>query len=45
MASDHNIEILDRKNLDFVVERNELDKLKTKIKDVFKIKYTYELLK
>ena len=45
MASDHNIEILDRKNLEFVVERNELDKLKTDIKDEFKIKYTYELLK
>ena len=45
MAKDHNIEILDRKNLEFVVERKLLDKLKTKIKDEFKVKFTYELLK
>jgi hypothetical protein len=45
IAKEKNVEILDRKNLEFVVERKQLDKLKTKIKDDFKVKYTYELLK
>ena len=45
IAKERNVELLDRKNLEFVVERKQLDKLKTKIKDDFKVKYTYELLK
>jgi hypothetical protein len=45
IAREKHAEILDRTNLEFVVERKQLDKLKTKIKDDFKVKYTYELLK
>ena len=45
IARDHHAEELDIKNLEFVIERKQLDKLKTKIKDEFKVKYTYELLK
>jgi hypothetical protein len=45
IAKEQNVELLDRSNLEFVVERKQLDKLKTKIKDDFKVKYSYELLK
>ena len=45
IARDQHAEELDSKNLEFVIERKQLDKLKTKIKDEFKVKYTYELLK
>jgi hypothetical protein len=45
IAKEQNAEPLDRKNLEFVVERKQLDKLKTKSKDEFMVKYTYELLK
>ena len=38
------VTLLDRNNLEFTIERKQLDKLKTKIKDNFKVKYTYELL-
>ena len=44
LAKDHGIELLDRTKLEFTVERKQLDKLKTKINDDFKVKYTYELL-
>ena len=45
LAKEKGVPLLDRQNLEFVVERKYLDKLKTEIKDEFKIKYTYELLK
>jgi hypothetical protein len=45
IAKEQNVQLLDPKNLEFVIERKQLDKLKTKIKDEFKVKYTYELLK
>ena len=45
LAKENNVELLNQKNLEFVIERKQLDKLKTKIKDEFKVKYTYELLK
>ena len=44
-AREKGVPLLDRQNLEFVVEKKYLDKLKTEIKDEFKIKYTYELLK
>ena len=44
LAKEHNVECLDRKNLEFTIERKQLDKLKTKLKDDFKVKYIYELL-
>jgi len=43
-AREKGVPLLDRKNLEFVVERKYLDKLKTELPDDFKIKYTYELL-
>jgi phosphatidylinositol-3,4,5-trisphosphate 3-phosphatase/dual-specificity protein phosphatase PTEN len=45
LARDLKIPVLDRENLEFTIERKQLDKLKTKLKDPFKVKYTYELLK
>ena len=45
LAQKKGVPLLDRKHLEFVVERKYLDKLKTEINDEFKIKYTYELLK
>ena len=45
LAKEKGVPLLDRQNLEFVVEKKYLDKLKTEIKDEFKIKYTYELLK
>ena len=44
LAKDKGVEPLDRTNLSFTIERKFLDKLKTKIRDDFKVKYTYELL-
>ena len=44
LAKENGIELLDRKNLAFTIERKQLDKLKTKLNDEFKVKYTYELL-
>ena len=45
LARNKGVELLDRKHLEFVIEKKYLDKLKTEIQDEFKIKYTYELLK
>ena len=45
IAIEHNAELLDRNNLTFTIERKELDKLKTKLKDDFKVKIIYQLLK
>ena len=45
LAREKNVTLLDRSNLEFIIERKQLDKLKTKIKDEFKCKYTFELLK
>ena len=44
LAREKKVTLLDRNNLEFTIERKQLDKLKTKIKDNFKVKYTYELL-
>ena len=45
LAKDKGVEPLDRSNLTFTIERKKMDKLKTKIRDEFCVKYTYELLK
>ena len=45
LAKEKFVLLLERDNLEFTVERKQLDKLKTKIKDDFKVKYTYQLLK
>ena len=45
LAKDKGVELLDRNNLEFTIERNHLDKLSTKIKDEFGVKFTYELIK
>ena len=44
LAREKKVTLLDRDNLEFTIERKQLDKLKTKLKDNFKVKYTYELL-
>ena len=44
IAKECNVQLLDRQNLSFTIDRKQLDKLKTKLKDDFKVKYTYELL-
>ena len=44
IAKEYNVQLLDRQNLSFTIDRKQLDKLKTKLKDDFKVKYTYELL-
>ena len=44
LAKDKGVELLDRNNLQFTIERKQLDKLKTKIKDEFSVKFTYELI-
>ena len=44
LAREKGVYVLDRENLEFTIERKQLDKLKTKIKDDFKVKYTYQLL-
>ena len=45
LAKGINVPLINRKSLVFVIERKELDKLKTKINDNFSVKYIYELLK
>ena len=45
LAREKKVKLLDRDNLEFTIERKQLDKLKTKLKDDFKVKYTYQLLK
>ena len=45
LAKDRGIPLLDRNNLEFTIERKQLDKLKTKINDDFKVKYTFQLQK
>ena len=44
LANEKNVPLIDRKNLSFTVKRNQLDKLKTKCKDEFEVKYKFELL-
>ena len=44
LAKEKGIPLIDRDNLEFTVEKKELDKLKTEIKDEFKVKYTFQLL-
>jgi hypothetical protein len=45
LARDKGVNLLDRKNLTFTIGRKQLDKLKTKTKDNFEVKFVYELLK
>ena len=45
LAREKGAELLDRKNLEFTIEKKYLDKLKTENEDDFKIKFTYQLLK
>ena len=45
LAKEKGIPVIDRNHLEFVIERNQLDKLKTKLKDDFRVKYSYQLLK
>ena len=45
LAKDKGVDLLDRKNLTFTIGRKQLDKLKTKTKDNFEVKFVYELLK
>ena len=45
LAREKGIELLDRTNLEFTIEKKYLDKLKTENEDDFKIKFTYQLLK
>jgi hypothetical protein len=44
LANEKKIPLIDRKNLVFIVKRNELDKLKTKCNDDFEVKYKFQLL-
>ena len=44
LAKQKGVKCLDRTNIEFVVERQNLDKLRTKIKDKFLVKFNYELL-
>jgi hypothetical protein len=45
LAKGKGVELLDRKHLEFTIEKKYLDKLKTENQDEFKIKFTYQLLK
>jgi hypothetical protein len=45
LAKEKDIPLLDRENLEFIIQRKELDKLKTNYEGDFQIKFTYELLK
>ena len=45
LAKEKGVELLDRENLEFIVEKSELDKLKTTYVDEFYVKFIYELLK
>ena len=45
LAKQQKVELLDRDNLVFTITRKQLDKLKTKNKDNFEVKYVYQLLK
>ena len=45
LAKNKGVPLLDRNNLVFTIERKQLDKLKTKNNDNFKVKYIYQLLK
>ena len=44
LAKEKGVQLLDRENLEFTIERKQLDKLKTKIKDNFTVKFSYQLL-
>ena len=45
LAKEKGVPLLDRNNLGFTIERKQLDKLKTKLKDDFKVEFTYQLIK
>ena len=44
LATEKGVPLLNRNNLEFSIERNQLDKLKTTIKDDFRVKYNIVLL-
>ena len=45
LAQEKGVPLIDRENLEFTIERNALDKLKTSYNDEFQVKVIYELLK
>ena len=45
MAKDANVKMIDRDDLVVIIDRKNLDKLKTKLDDNFEIRFNYELLK
>ena len=44
LAKGKNIKLLDRKKVEFTIQRKQLDKINSKNKDDFMVKYIYELL-
>lgn len=44
LAQENGVEKFDRKNLTFTIDRKDLDKMKTKCKDNFKVVYNYQLI-
>ena len=45
LATEKRVLLINRDKLEFTIEKNQLDKLKTKIKDDFRVKFTYQLMK
>jgi hypothetical protein len=45
LAKERGVELLDREHLELVIDRKNLDKLKSENDDEFKVKLTYKLLK
>ena len=45
LAKERGVELLDREHLELVIDRKNLDKLKSENTDEFKVKFTYQLLK
>ena len=43
-ARERNVKLIDRNNLEFTISRKLLDKLKTKIKENFEVKYNFQLI-
>ena len=44
IARERNVTLVDRNNLEFTITRKLLDKLKTKIKEDFEVKYCFQLV-
>ena len=45
LATEKGVLLINRNKWEFTIEKNQLDKLKTKIKDDFRVKFTYQLMK